>query len=377
MLLPPFLLIIFLILLAISVADLKHGIIPDTFLVGLALLSLFHLRSDPILSSALLGGLAYSLHKLYPLLRGKEGLGLGDVKMMTVAGLWLSPLQIPLFLVASGGIGVGIGLLWRILKKKQRFPLGPALALALGLCIVGEYGLSKGESKMTMIFSGPRFPPAAGGKPDSIVVLIHGYGADGEDLLSLGKAWAPLLPHTLFIAPHGPAICEENPSGKQWFGLKDWAPSRILTEIQALTPSFNHYLDNLLKLHGLPPEKLALVGFSQGAMLALHIGLHRPQCAGVVAYSGALLDDPAGIKVALPPVLLVHVTEDQVIPASASQRAETQLKALHVPVTLSLLPRLEHGIDGRALGLGGAFLKEHLYESAGSDLWKQAKESKN
>jgi len=215
---------------------------------------------------------------------------------------------------------------------------------------------------MTTTFTGPSLPPSSGGKPTSIVVFIHGYGSDGDDLIELGKPWSSILPDTLFVAPHGPTESEQNPEGKQWFGLRDWNPPRILQEVQALTPSFNHYLDDLLKTHGLPPEKLALVGFSQGAMFALHIGLHRPKCAGVVAFSGAFLYDPAELMAARPPLLLVHGTEDQVLPVSFSQMAEQHLKSLGIPVTYSELSGLEHGIDGRALGLGGAFLKEHLYE---------------
>ncbi len=369
--------LLFLILIGLSLKDFKEGIIPDIFLGGLAILGFLRFGATHFKSVLILGILSYGLYKIYPLLRGKEGLGLGDVKMMTVVGLWISPFQIPLFLMMTGGIGIGIALLWRITKKNLQFPLGPALALALGICIVGNDGLSKGDNKMTTTFSGPSLPPASGGKPDSLVVLIHGYGADGEDLLSLGKTWSSILPHTLFVAPHGPVVCEMNPSGNQWFSLKDWNPARILKELQTLTPSFNSYLDGLLKTHGLPPEKLALVGFSQGAILALHIALHRPKCAGVVAYSGAFVDDPTELKVANPPILLIHGMEDQVLLASFSQKAEERLKSLSVPVTLSLLPSLEHGIDGRGLGMGGAFLKEHLYKNVSADLWEKSKESTN
>ena len=225
--------------------------------------------------------------------------------------------------------------------------------------------------------SGPSLSPASGEKPDSLVVLIHGYGADGEDLLSLGKAWASLLPNTLFVAPQGPTVCEVNPSGNQWFGLRDWDPVRILKEMQALTPSFNRYLDELLKTHNLPPEKLALVGFSQGATMALHVALHRPQCAGVVAYSGGFIDDPHELKIARPPILLIHGMDDQVLPPSFSQMAEERLKIIGIPVNLTLIPGLEHGIDGKGLGMGGAFLKEHLHENTQSDLWERTKEGNN
>ncbi len=369
--------LLFLILIGMSFKDLKDGILPNVGVGALAILGYFRFGFAHAMSATILGILAYGLYKIYPFLRGKEGLGLGDVKLMTAVGLWLDPFQVPLFLMISGGVGVGLAYVWRILKKGPQFPLGPALALALGICMVGDYVHSNGENNMTKTFSGPSLLPASGEKPDSLVVLIHGYGANGDDLLSLGKSWASLLPNTLFIAPHGPVVCEVNPSGNQWFGLRDWDPERILKEIQILTPSFNRYLDGLLKIHAIPPEKLAIVGFSQGAILGIHVALHRPPCAGVVAYSGAFLDDPTKLKLARSPILLIHGTEDQVLPSSFSQEAEERLKALRIPVNLSLLPGLGHGIDGRGLGMGGTFLKEHLYKNASSDLWKPAKEGNN
>ncbi len=384
----PFLLnyLLFIVLIGVSLKDIKDGIIPDVLLGIILILGLLRFGGDHSVSIVILATLAYALYKVYPLLRGKEGLGFGDVKLMGVSGFWIEPYQIPLYLVISGGLGAGIGILWYTFKKEIRFPLGPALALSLGICSVGNHGLSKGENNMTLTFSGPRLPPASGHKPDSIVVLIHGYGADGDDLLSLGKAWASVLPNTLFVSPHGPSPTELNPYGKQWFSLGDWnlnktstpdQTARMLKEVQSLTPSFNRYLDELLKAEGLPPEKLALVGFSQGAMLALHIALHRPLCAGVVAFSGAFLNDPTEVIMAHPPVLLIHGMDDQLLRPFFSQAAEEGLKHLHVPVNLTLLPGLEHGIDGRALGMGGAFLKDHLYNKTPSDLWEQAKESSN
>ncbi len=346
------------VLMAISLKDVKDGIIPDGWLILLVLLGGLQFGITHGLSVFILGGVGYGLYKIYPLLKHREGLGLGDVKMMAASGSWLPLSSLPLFLIIAGSVGILIALLWRLLYKQLQFPLGPALAFALGVCVLGNTVFSTGETKMTHVFSGPTLSPAAGGKPDSLVVLIHGYGANGDDLLSLGKVWASSLPHTVFVAPHGPFICEGNPSGKQWFGLSDWDPMRILKEIQTITPAFNQYLDGLLKLYDLPPEKLALVGFSQGAMLSLHVAFLRPQCGGVVAYSGAFLDDPTEVKIARPPVLLVHGTEDQVLPVSCSETAETQLKAIGVPVTLSLLPNLGHGINERGLEMGGAFLRD-------------------
>lgn len=354
-------LILLCCLIYLSYKDFKESIIPDTVLLILSLLGLYTYRFDNILSVVILGGIGYCLYRTYPLLRGEDGLGFGDVKMMAASGLWLDYTQIPLFLLLSGCGGVILALLYKHLKNKRRFPLGPALALSLVFCILGTPITAQGENHMTTTFSGPTLQPASGGKPKSIVVLIHGYGSDGNDLIELGKAWASLLPDTLFVAPHGPTVSEQNPDGKQWFGLRDWNPPQILKEVQELTPSFNRYLDDLLKENGVTPDKLAIVGFSQGAMLALHIGLHRPMSAGIVAYSGAFLYDPSELMVARPSVLLVHGTEDQVLPVTFSQHAEQHLKALNIPITYSELPGLQHGIDGRAMGLGGAFLKEKLY----------------
>jgi len=368
----------------ISMKDIQEGMIPNGLLIIVALLGISRFGGAHGMSMAILGLTSYGLYKMYPFLKNQEWLGWGDVKMMTVSGLWIDLSQIPLFLMVGGGIGIGIALFWRALKRGHRFPLGPALALALGICIVADDGLSIGEKKMTTTFTAHRLPPASGLKPDSIVVLIHGYGANGEDLLSLGSAWASLLPNTLFVAPDGPDTSELNPFGNQWFGLGDWDPAQKLTEtqidrmvkdIQGLTPSFNRYLDELLEIHGLPSEKLALVGFSQGAMVALHLALHRPLCAGVVAYSGAFLDDPKETKISHPPILLIHGLDDQLLAPFFSQMAEEHLKALHVPVTLSLLPGLSHGIDERGLNIGGAFLKKNLYETHQSDLWDQVKKS--
>lgn len=367
--------LLFIVLFMISFKDLNQGLIPDILLIMIAGLALWKFGTTHMMSMVILGVLSYGLAKIYPLFRNEEWLGWGDVKMMTVSGLWLDPSQIPLFLMLGGGIGVVFALAWRTLRGSLRFPLGPALALSLGICIVGNDKLSGEEKKMTTSFIDYRLPPASGAKPDSIVVLIHGYGANGRDLLSLGKAWTSLLPNTLFVAPDGPDVSVLYPPGNQWFGLEDWDPSTKLTEkqvtrmvrdIQVLAPSFNTYLDQLLSDHNLPPEKLALVGFSQGAMVALHLGLHRPRCASVIAYSGAFLDDPQQTKIAHPPVLIVQGLDDHVVPPRFAEVAEEHLKALNVPVTLSLLPHLEHSIDHRGLELGGAFLKENFYQNKGN-----------
>ncbi len=344
-------------LVALSISDFWKGILPDPLLIALGALGVWRFGGNYILSSFLLGALGYGLYKIYPFLRTKEGLGFGDVKMMAVCGLWLPLSDIPLFLIVAGGVGVGIALAWRFIYKTRTFPLGPALALALGVCVGG---FTDGDSTMTPSLVTHTLPPQAGGKPDSIVVFLHGYGSNGEDLLSLGHVWGALLPHTVFVAPDGIKPHPEVPGGHQWFGLQDWDVHRLVKDMHAITPELNRYLDGLLKQYDLAPDRLALVGFSQGAMLSMHIALHRPKCAGVVAYSGALLEDPKVLKVAAPPVLLIHGTADEVLEAHLSQLAHESLTRQGVPSTLLLLPNLAHSIDERGLERGGEFLREKL-----------------
>lgn len=348
----------FFSLSALSFMDFRRGILPDGLLLVLALLGLWRFGGTHGLSVLLLGGGGYGLYKLYPRIRGVEGCGFGDVKMLAVCGLWLAPSQIPLFLVVSGGGGILIALIWRLLYKKERFPLGPALAVSLGICVGG---FTHGASLMTPSLVSHTLSPKAGGKPESIVVFLHGYGSNGKDLLSLGKVWAPLLPHTIFVAPDGLKAHKEVPGGYAWFGLQDWDIPRLMKDMQAITPQLNHYLDGLLTSYDLTPDKMALVGFSQGAMMSLHVGLHRPRCAGIVAYSGALLEDPKELKVSAPKVLLIHGTRDEVLDADFSRKAHESLTGQAIPSTLCLLPNLAHSIDERGLEKGGTFLRTSLY----------------
>lgn len=215
---------------------------------------------------------------------------------------------------------------------------------------------------MPLSFSSFHKGPLKGERPKSLVVLLHGYGDRGEHFLALSHHWTSLLPTTLFMAPDGPSVCEEHPQGRQWFSLRDWDSSRILKDIHSLIPNINQYLDSLLKQYQVPARQMALVGFSQGAMLSLEIALSRPAFAGVLAYGGALFEDPHDKEVTQTPILLIHGMEDQVVPPSSSEKAERTLKSLGAPVSLSLFPHLDHTIDERGLELGGAFLKNVLRE---------------
>ncbi len=214
---------------------------------------------------------------------------------------------------------------------------------------------------------GPRLEPRSG-KARQLVVFLHGYGADGNDLIEIGRAWAGLLPDAAFVSPHAPRPCGQAPVGREWFPLTFRDPNERWTGVNAAAPVLNAFLDAELARRQLPPQALALVGFSQGTMMALHVGLRRaaPPLA-IVGYSGMLVvpeeADPdkfaAEIK-ARPPVLLIHGDRDDLIPVQALFHAAQGLAALEIPTEWHISPGIGHGIDQEGLRQGGEFLARHF-----------------
>jgi phospholipase/carboxylesterase len=210
---------------------------------------------------------------------------------------------------------------------------------------------------------GPRFGPAAGGRPQSLVLLLHGLGADGNDLISLAPYWARALPHTHFVSPHAPFPCDMAPYGRQWFSLQDRSPAMMLAGVRAAAPILDAFIDAELAKHGLPDDKLALVGFSQGTMMSLYVAPRRERAiAGVVGYSGALVgaDLLAAEAKSKPPVLLVHGEADDIVPFQAMAAAASALRAAGIAVETVARPGLPHSIDDEGLMRGGRFLMERL-----------------
>ena len=210
---------------------------------------------------------------------------------------------------------------------------------------------------------GPRIEPRSG-KAKQLVVFLHGYGADGNDLIEIGRAWQGLLPDAAFVSPHAPRPCGQAPVGREWFPLTFRDPNERWVGAQTAAPMLNAFLDAELQRRQLPPSALALVGFSQGTMMSLHVGLRRAvKPAAIVGYSGMLVvpedidpDRFAGEIRSRPPVLLVHGDQDQLIPVQALMHAAQGLAALDIPVEWHISPGVGHGIDQEGLRQGGEFL---------------------
>jgi len=210
---------------------------------------------------------------------------------------------------------------------------------------------------------GPTHGPHAGGTPGHLVVLLHGYGADGNDLIGLAPVLAPLMPDTVFHAPNAPHRCEGNPMGYQWFGISRLDPHLVAEGVRAAAPYVDAFLDETMAQYRLDESKTALVGFSQGTMMALHVGLRRAkQLAGIVGFSGMLAAPEALGReiVTRPPVLLLHGDKDETLPHMLSESAADVLRQNGVSVRLQIAKGIGHGIDQTGLSHAARFLLETL-----------------
>jgi phospholipase/carboxylesterase len=211
---------------------------------------------------------------------------------------------------------------------------------------------------------GPRLVPS-GAPPTSLVVLLHGYGANGDDLIGLADGWRRRLPHAAFVAPNAPDTIPGMHGALQWFPLTLRDPNEYWRGVESARPALDRFLDGELRRYRLSPRRLALVGFSQGTMMALHAGLRRAMApAAIVGFSG-LLAGPEHLhdtKVR-PPVLLVHGEADDLIPVSALHAAREQLAAGGLPVEWHVRPGLGHGIDPDGEWMAAHFIAAALKQS--------------
>ena len=220
---------------------------------------------------------------------------------------------------------------------------------------------------MTKPLDGPRIEPR-GGRASALVVLLHGYGANGDDLIALGEDWRRVLPDVAFAAPNAPSAIPGMHGGLQWFPLTLRDPSEYWRGVAAAQPALDRFLDAELARHRLEANRLVLVGFSQGSMMALHAGLRRAMApAGIVAYSG-LLAGPEQLATTRvrPPVLLVHGEADDMIPVEALHMAREALAGAGIAVEWHVRPGLGHGIDAQAQWMAGHFIARALRGARGA-----------
>lgn len=212
---------------------------------------------------------------------------------------------------------------------------------------------------------GPRFGPMRGGRADALVVLVHGLGADGHDLIELAQVWAPAVPGAAFVAPHAPERVEGLPSGRQWFPLWDRSSEQLRAGVKAAAATLGAFVAAEAERLSVPPDRVVLMGFSQGAMTVLEAGLRGavPDAAGILAYAGGMIGGErlAEEIVARPAVLLVHGEADEVVPPAASRAAAAALEAVGVPVRAVFCPGLGHGLDEVGLAAGAEVLRALLH----------------
>lgn len=217
---------------------------------------------------------------------------------------------------------------------------------------------------MATTIDGPRVQ-AKSGKPKQLVVFLHGYGADGADLIEIGRQWRAFLPDADFVSPNAPERCAMSPMGRQWFPLTMRDPDERWRGCVAARPTLDAFLDAELAKRGFDERSLALVGFSQGTMVALHTGLRRKIAPrAILGYSGLLVTLPEGaddpmIRYRTPPaVFLSHGEEDELIPVGALMMSANALAEMQIPAQWHLAAGIGHGIDEAGLIHGGLFLAQ-------------------
>jgi phospholipase/carboxylesterase len=216
---------------------------------------------------------------------------------------------------------------------------------------------------MNLTLSGPSHPPHSGGEAKRLIILLHGLGADGNDLIGLAPYWAPHLPDAEFLSPNAPFPCDMAPYGYQWLSARDPSAEARLAGARAAGTILDAFITDELEKRGLNESDCALVGFSQGTMMSLFVGPRREKpLAGIVGYSGRLIAPELLAEEirSRPPVLLVHGTDDPMVSFGSMAEAETALKAAGVSVETLTCPGIGHSIDNDGLRAGGQFLHRVL-----------------
>ena len=216
---------------------------------------------------------------------------------------------------------------------------------------------------MSKIVNGASLQPLSGASPKQIIMLLHGYGSSGADLISLAPHWRQALPDALFLAPNAPQRLAAG-TGYQWWPLHGFSPQALAAGAGQAAPAIDDFIDRKLRQYGLADTDLAIIGFSQGTMMALQVGIRRavpPAC--IVGYSGMFVGATglAADRIARPPVLLVHGSADPVVPVAALHAAKAALDNIGISVETHVSAGLGHSVDPTGLRLGAAFVAKHLH----------------
>ena len=210
---------------------------------------------------------------------------------------------------------------------------------------------------------GPRYGPVAGGDAQQLIILLHGVGADGRDLIEIAPHLGQIFPNAAFVAPNAPNRYDQGLSGYQWISSGLRVEAEVLAQVQASAAILNNFIDMELETHRVGPESLALVGFSQGTMMSLYTAPRRAQpIAGILGYSGRLVGGAqlATEAISRPPVFLAHGAMDPVLPIESMTAAQQTLEENGFSVQTLTCPNLGHSIDEDGLVQGTQFLRTVL-----------------
>lgn len=209
---------------------------------------------------------------------------------------------------------------------------------------------------MSKIVNGASLQPLLGPPPKHIIFLLHGFGSSGADLIAMATHWRQSLPDTLFLAPNAP---QSAGAGYQWWPLQNFTPQALAAGAALAAPAIDTFIDRKLSQYGLSEAEMAIVGFSQGTMMALQVGLNRKTApAAIVGYSGLFVGaaSVANRNSPKPPILLVHGSADPVIPVAALHAAKADLGKLGIEAETHVSPRVGHSVDLAGLRLGLEFI---------------------
>lgn len=214
------------------------------------------------------------------------------------------------------------------------------------------------------MISGSKIISKTPGPLSKMVVFLHGYGASGNDLIGLSSSWQDRLPPTIFAAPNGPEPCDANIFGYQWFGLPDFSPTNMRLGLDRIRPVLLNYLQSLLNEHQLSPQDLALVGFSQGTIVALEMIFAMPNLNCVLGYSGSFFRPPQSFLLPTSTkVMLIHGNLDTVVPYVALFQSQVQLQALNIETEIHTCRGIAHTINENGIEVGGQFLARNFNNS--------------